>query len=236
MPNAYQVSILAINEVHSLVGTWDNDLLRKLLELAEADDLGDIADGDLLDMSLMVLQDLGNQKAGELVLEVVFGNSMRPGVRQNLVDDLQDAEPWSDFAEISQQRGIFIAVCLLHKAFPTRYSTPDAIKLRVRIQPLSNSPAAALTTPRADWMIRLLAHGMSEHSIVHRLYSAELKTGEFRDAAGLIWDCEPVDERPGTDTSRTFDITASSQLFNTLTARQSFTAQDRSSSPPTPKT
>jgi hypothetical protein len=222
MPSACQVTILSVSEVHTLTDAWGNDSLRKLLELAEVDDLGDIAEGDLLDMSLMALQDLGNQKAGELVLEVVFGDSMRPGVRQNLVDDLQENEPWNDFAEVSQQRGIFVAVCLLHKAFPTRYGTPDALELRVKIQPLASSGAAALEAPRADWLIRLLARGMSEHAIVHRLYSAELKSGEFKDAPGLIWDCEPVDDPDGTDTSRTFDITASAQLFNTLTARQSF--------------
>jgi len=225
MPSSYQVTIESISEIHTLTGTWDNKSLRALLNLAEVEDLGDIADTDLLEISLMVLQDLGNQKAGELVLEAVFGDSMRPGVRQNLVDDLQDREPWNDFAEVNQQRGIFIAVCLLHKAFPTRYGTPDALKLRVRFQPLAHSGAAALITPRADWLIRMLACGMNEHAILHRLYSAELKTGEFADATGLIWDCEPVEDPAGTDTSRTFDITASSQLFNTLTARQTFTAE-----------
>lgn len=230
MPSSYQVTIESINEIHTLAGTWDNESLRALLKLAEVDDLGDIADTDLLEISLMVLQDLGNQKAGELVLAAVFGDSMRPGVRQNLVDDLQDSEPWNDFAEINQQRGIFIAVCLLHKAFPTRYGTPDALKLRVRFQPLSQSGAAALITPRADWLIRMLACGMSEYAIVHRLYGAELKTGEFSDAPGLIWDCEPVEEPAGSDTSRAFDITASSQLFNTLTAGQSFTAEVKKSS------
>lgn len=222
MPSSFQVTILSVSEVHTLTGAWDNDSLRRLLKLAEFDGLGDIADGDLLEMSLMVLQDLGNQKAGELVLETVFGDSMRPGVRQNLVDDLQENEPWNDFAEVSQQRGIFVAVCLLHKAFPTRYGTPDALELRVRIQAPTSSGVAALEAPRADWLIRLLARGMSEHAIVHRLYGDELKSGEFRDAPGLIWDCEPVDDPAGTADSRTFDITASAQLFNTLHARQSF--------------
>lgn len=224
MPGSFQVAILSISEIHTLKGAWDNDALRALLKLAEVDDLGDIADDDLLEMSLMVLQDLGNQKAGELVLEAVFGDSMRPGVRQNLVDDLQDAEPWNDFAEISQQRGIFVAVCLLHKAFPTRYGTPDALKIRVRFEPLASAGAAALTTPRADWLIRMLARGMDEYAMVHRLYGAELKAGEFKDAPGLIWECEPVEDPAGTAASRTFDITASSQLFNTLAARQSFMA------------
>lgn len=224
MPGSYQVTIVSKNEIHALKGTWDNDALRALLELAEVDDLGDITDADLLEMSLMVLQDLGNQKAGELVLEAVFGDSMRPGVRQNLVDDLQDAEPWNDFAEISQQRGIFVAVGLLHKAFPTRYGTPDALKIRVRFEPLASAAAAALKAPGADWLIRLLARGMDDYAMVHRLYAAELKAGEFKDAPGLIWECEPVEDPAGTASSRTFDITASSQLFNTLAARQSFTA------------
>jgi hypothetical protein len=224
MPGSFQVTILSISEIHTLKGAWDNDALRLLLKLAEVDGLGDIADDDLLEMSLMVLQDLGNQKAGELVLETVFGDSMRPGVRQNLVDDLQDAEPWNDFAEISQQRGIFVAVCLLHKAFPTRYGTPDALKIRVRFEPVKSAGAAALTAPRADWLIRMLARGMDEYAMVHRLYGAELKAGEFKDAPGLIWECEPVEDPAGTTTSRTFDITGSSQLFNTLAARQSFLA------------
>jgi len=222
MTSSYQVTVLSVSEVHELTGSWEIESLRSLLELAEVDELGDIADADLLEMSLMVLQDMGNQKAGELVLETVFGDSMRPGVRQNLVDDLQENEPWNDFAEVSQQRGIFVAVCLLHKAFPTRYGTPDALELRVKIQSLTKSAAAALDTPQAAWLIRLLAGGMSEHAIVHRLYSAELRSGEFKDAAGLIWDCEPVDEPASMDNSRTFDITASAQLLNTLTVRQSF--------------
>ena len=224
MPGSFQVTILCISEIHTLKGAWDNDALRTLLKLAEVEGLGDIADDDLLEMSLMVLQDLGNQKAGELVLETVFGDSMRPGVRQNLVDDLQDAEPWNDFAEISQQRGIFVAVCLLHKAFPTRYGTPDALKIRVRFEPVKSAGAAALIAPRADWLIRMLARGMDEYAMVHRLYGAELKAGEFKDAPGLIWECEPVEDPAGNTTSRTFDITASSQLFNTLAARQSFMA------------
>jgi len=229
MPSPYQVTILSVSEIHSLTGTWDNDSLRALLELAEVDDLGEIDDADLLDISLMVLQDLGNQKAGELVLEAVFGDSMRPGVRQNLVDDLQDSEPWNDFAEISQQRGIFIAVCLLHKAFPNRYGTPDALKIRVRFEPVSKAGLTVLNPPRADWLLRMLACGMDENTILHRLYDQELKSGEFSDAPGLIWECEPVDDPAGSATSRTFDITASSQLFNTLNTRQTFMAEAKTS-------
>ncbi len=222
MPNLYAVTIESIKEVHSLPGSWENDALRELLALAEVDDLGEIADADLLDMVLMVLQDLGNQKAGELVLEAVFGDAMRPGVRQNLVADLQEDEPWTDFAEVSQQRGIFVAVCLLQKAFPRRYGTPDALQLRVKVTAQSSAGAPPMQAPQADWLIRLLACGMSEHNIVHRLYADELKAGKFKEADGLIWDCQAVDA--DSDNSRTFDLTAAAQLFNSLSPGQAFKA------------
>ena len=115
MPNTYHVSILSLDEIHSLTGAWGNDDLRKVLALAAADDIGEIADGDLEEICLMSLQDIGNQRAGEIVLEAVFAESMRPGVRQNLVDDLEEDQPWNDFAQISQQRG-----CVEH--FPSRGS------------------------------------------------------------------------------------------------------------------
>lgn len=118
-----------------------------------------------------------------------------------------------------------ISAGLLHKAFPNRYGTPDALRVRVKLEARTGSAAAALfKDPKAAWLIRILSHGMSEHDIVHRLYGEELHTGEFRDAEGLIWDCEPVEDSADTDDSRTFVITASAQLFKTLSARQSFMA------------
>ncbi|MBT8061724.1 MAG: hypothetical protein KJO85_03515, partial [Gammaproteobacteria bacterium] len=110
MPSTYEVGIQSLEEVHSLPGIWSNEALRELLVLADMDDIGQVEDSELLEITIMALQDLGNQKAAELVLEAVFGESMRAGVRQNLVDDLQQDEPWEDFAEVSKQRGLFIAV------------------------------------------------------------------------------------------------------------------------------
>jgi len=224
LPNTFHVSLLSSDEVHSLNGEWGHEALRKILELADADDIGEIANDELEEICLMSLQDIGNQRAGEIVLEAVFGEGMRPGVRQNLVDDLQEDQPWNDFAEVSQQRGIFVAVCLLHKAFPTRYGTPDATRLTIRVQAETSAGLASIDPRQSAWLVRLLACGLSDDNIVHRLYGDELKKGEFTEASGLIWGAEIVEEPAEGALVWTMSIIASSQLFHSLTAGQQFKA------------
>ena len=224
MSKTYNVSIASITEVHTLDNIWNAAELRALLECADADDIGEFADDELLDVVLMVLQDLEHQKAGELVLNVVFGDSMRPGVRQNLVDDLEENEPWNDFAEVSQQRGIFVAVWLLQKAFPNRYGTPDALELRLSVHSKTADDLAALRKMQPQWLVRLLSCGMDEHNIVHRLYTDELRAGAFADAAGLIWQCGLVEGGSAEEGSCTLDVIASAQLFASLEAGQEFKA------------
>ncbi len=224
MPNSFDVSVLSQDEIHSLTGDWDNEALRKVLALADADDIGEIAEEDLEDICLMSLQDIGNQRAGEIVLEAVFDDSMRPGVRQNLVDDLQEDQPWDDFAEVSQQRGIFVAVCLLHKAFPIRYGTPDATRLTVRVQAETSAGLTSIDPRNCAWLVRLLACGLSDDNIVHRLYGDELIRGEFTEAAGLIWQAEMAEDSAEGALTRTINIAASTKLFNSLSAGQKFKA------------
>jgi hypothetical protein len=220
----FTVSVLAQDEIHALPGTWDGAAFKRVLELADADDIGEIAEGDLEDICLMTLQDLGNHRAGEVVLEAVFGESMRAGVRQNLVDDLQEDQPWDDFADVTKQRGIFIAVCLLQKAFPARYGTPDASRVRVQIQAQTDAGLAAIDPQKSAWLVRLLACGLDHNNFVHRLYEDELKSGPFAEAAGLIWEAVLLDDPDTPELARMIRVTGSSQLFGALFKGQQFKA------------
>ena len=218
----FHVSVLSQDEIHSLPGTWSTENLRRVLELADADDIGDVPDEDLKEMCLMSLQDLGVQRAGEVVLEAVFAEGMRPGVRQNLVNDLQEDQPWSDFADVSQQRGIFVAVCLLHKAFPTRFGTPDAIRVTVRVQAETDAGFTAIDPQQSAWLVRVLAGGLDRSTFLHRLYEDELKSGAFAEAAGLIWKADAVAQPEDSERSRTLTVFASSQLLGSLDAGRQF--------------
>jgi hypothetical protein len=193
MSKQFEVSILSARQVHSLPGIWPPDMLRAMLTLIEWDDVEQIEEKDLLDMTIMAIQDLGVQLAGERVLEVVFGDTMRPGVRQNLVDDLQQDEPWEDFANVSQQRGLFVAVVLLQRAFPGHFAIPDALALHFTVRGPVGADELRKKVSDPEWLVRLLARGMPETAPLLRLYETEIASGPFPDAAGVVWHCEVHD-------------------------------------------
>ena len=154
---------------------------------------------------------------------------MRPGVRQNLVDDLQQDEPWADYAVVAQQRGIFIAVVLLQQAFPNRYDTPEALVLRFNIRATSGSGEVDIDATRPAWLVRLLACGMSETDVLPRLYEAELASGPFTDAAGMIWQCERLSNDEGSNrNSATFELISSRLWFAPLARGMNFQARLKS--------
>ncbi len=166
--------------IHDLPDIWSPAQLIEVIDKTEIEGFADTAEEDLLDLTLMALDEIGHQKAGEAVLEVVFGKDMSPGQRQNLVDDLQDEEPWQDFSVVGQQRGIFIAVVLMHQAFPNRYPNPDARELSI----------SGLTEPATisnAQLVRSLGTAMSPNDVLRRLYEEELQKGEFADADHIIW-------------------------------------------------
>jgi hypothetical protein len=233
MSNQFEVTIHSVEEVHSLPGIWSNESLRQLLIAADMDDIGQVEDAELLDIAIMALQDLGNQQAGELVLDSVFGDAMRPGVRQNLVDDLQEDKPWEEFAMVAQQRGLFIAVVLLQKVFPNRYAVPDALRFRFTIRALSSAAFADMNASDPAWLMRLLSQGMSDTDVLNRLCEEELKAGPFVDAAGMIWHFVELDDESGgeggqvTGLSKSLDVIAPHVWLEPLKKGMVFNASAR---------
>jgi hypothetical protein len=110
------------------------------------------------------------------------------GVRQNLVDDLEDDRPWEQFASVYKQAGIFEAMVLLQQVFPQRYGIPDAVRLRLSVQATDAEAAACLRNgPSAPFILRLLASGMPDDAVLKRLYLSELQSDAFADAGAILW-------------------------------------------------
>jgi hypothetical protein len=197
-----------MSEIHQLPGSWPIEDLRHLLALADFDDV--VADSEVLDLTLMALQDLEEQGAGELVLKAVFGDALSPGVRQNLVADLRDERPWEQFAQIDKQAGVFTAMVILQQAFPQRYATPDALCMRLRITAADRASDRQLHgIPPAAFLLRLLAAGMPADATLNRLFETELAGGRFADAPHLLWLTLRADVVAAREHCHSFDLYAS---------------------------
>ena len=104
----YLVKVLELKKAYDLQGSWQDNDYRDLLERLEIDDIDELSSGDLLDILLMALQDLGPEDAADLVLAHKLQTSSTPGSRRNLVEDLLEGQrAWEQFADIRLHARIF---------------------------------------------------------------------------------------------------------------------------------
>ena len=216
----FQAHLVEWKEIHELPGGWPPSRLLSLLTSLEMDG---VSPDDAPEMALMALQDHEPDEAADFVLEAVFGETMRPGVRRNLAHDLTEERPWEDFADITQQVGIFNAVVLLQRAFPREYDKPDAVSATVRLDTASEKGQGWLDAPVPDpgLLIRILAGGMNDHAVLLRLFDEALQGASFPEAGSILWN---VSRPQGAESAREFLLISSHQWLDPLKDAKDWTA------------
>ncbi len=186
LKHRFQLTLEKWNDIQEFPYSWPTSRLRELLGLLEFADV--ISDDDVSDLVTMLLEDLGPRRAAEVVLEVVFGNQMSAGVRQNIAVDLQQDEPWSQHAAVDQQAGIFAAVVLLHRTLPKFFGRPEAVRFELTVQSLKPEASEWLSdNVNAGLIVRLLAQGMGPDATLNRLYGDEIEGDWFPEAGDILW-------------------------------------------------
>ncbi|MEZ4387166.1 MAG: hypothetical protein R3D98_06235 [Candidatus Krumholzibacteriia bacterium] len=220
-PRDFQAQLLAWQEIHELPDGWPGNRLLALLVRLEVDG---VAESEAADLALLALQDLAPDEAADRVLEVIFGDTMRGGVRRNLAHDLTGVRPWEEFADLSRQAGIFEAVVLLQKAFPRDYDRPDAVAVDLSLTTTSERGNAWLDAPTVDpaLLARIIAAGLDPRATLLRLFSASLAGPRFPEAAWILWR---VERQPGPGPDRRFRLVSSPQWFAPLQGLETWTAK-----------
>lgn len=224
MPSEYrefQARMQSFDQVHELPQGWPADRLQALLAGLQVDD---VPDPDALEMTLLALQDLKPAEAAECVLEAEFGDTMRPGVRRNLAHDLGEERPWEEFADIEMQVGIFNALVLLQPAFPREFGEPDAVSVVVELDTPGEKGKALLHAPTPDpvLLLRILAAGMDDRSILRRLYGEGLGELSEDGARAILWRAS---RRLGETGAGVFTLVSSHQWFDALKPAESWIAR-----------
>ena len=208
----FEAHLVSWKQIHELPDGWTPDRLQFLLSLLEVDG---VSDEEAWDMALLALQDRDHDAAAEVVLEAVFRESMRPGLRRNLSHDLTEERPWEDFADITQQAGIFNAVVLLQQAFPREYGVPDAVAIIVRLATTSEKGREWLGVLEPDpaLLVRILAGAMDDRAVLRRLFGESLKGARFPEARSILWRAS---RNAGPEGSFDFRMVSSHQWFDPL--------------------
>jgi hypothetical protein len=188
----FDVSVKGLKKIHDLPDSWGEADYRSLLGELEIDGVDDLGGSDLYDVLLMALQDLGAERAGERVLACRLQQRVSRGVRENIVQDLLEGQrAWEENSNLYLHAEIFAASVLLHAAFPAEYPKPDMMRLDLHLWAAGSAGKKLLEEPPgAAFVARMLADGMSEKSILERLFGKQLAGRSFPEAEGIVWQAE----------------------------------------------
>jgi len=220
----FEVSVVSVQEIHDMPGTWSDDDYHQLLIQLEVDGIDDVYGSDLLDMTVMALQDLEADAAADAVLAYKLGGSISAGARGNIVEDLlDDQRPWEEVSDIKLHAPIFAAAVLLQKAFPASYARPDMMRVILQVNAAIPEAAALLSKqPEAAFVARMLADAMSENSILERLFDEQLLAHSFPEADGIIWRAEFDDQSLAENPSVRLTVYSSGHWLDAMASISDF--------------
>ena len=79
---------------------------------------------------------------------------------------------------------------ILWEAFPNEFPTPDAVRVTLEVTPVDTASRIFLEQELLDsFVVRLLADGMPESAVLHRMFNDQISGGAFPEARSIVWEC-----------------------------------------------
>jgi hypothetical protein len=202
----FTVERLTFDTLTQLPNSWEPADYKALLTKTGYDNPDEIAANELTDMTHMALTDLEPTEAAQLVLEYLFEDQLTPGQIENLAYQMLTEKLWEENPELQQHEGFFKATQLLYTAYNGKFPRAEAVQFQVQLT-AEDAEALALfdQQPEAP-LLRLLAQGMPDNTLLKRLFHEQLDGTSFPEAPSIIWQLTPSQK---TEKSIVFDVVSS---------------------------
>jgi|TARA_E500000318_G_scaffold15660_2_gene16065 hypothetical protein len=197
MGNTYKVQVLHFSNILEIEGARTTRDFEALLDAMEYGDLSGLSDAEKREMCILSLQDREPEEAAYLVLKHDMADVLRDGQMRNAAGEMQDEKLWEEYSNSTLHERFFNAGSLLYAAFPKSFPKPDAVRLELQITAAGAGAKQLLKNVNNEsFLVRLLADGMDDHAILHRLYGDQLSGKSFPNAAEIVWTvrAEPAGE------------------------------------------
>jgi len=202
----FTVERLSFQHLAALPNAWQNADYLALLNTLNYENPEAIAPAELSEMAKLALTDLEPAEAAEVVLTHLFPEDLTQGQRDQLAHQLQTEKLWEENPNFALHKGFFNATQLLYDAYNGKFPHPQAVEFKVKITAASPADLAALDHEPAATLLRLLAPGLSDRALLHRLFSEQVAGGAFPEAASILWQFTPSEK---TADSVVYDIISS---------------------------
>jgi hypothetical protein len=204
--STFAVERLSFQHLAALPNAWQPADYLALLNKLDYENPEAIAPAELQEMTQLALTDLEPAEAAEVVLGHLFSEDLTKGQLDQLAHQLQTEKLWEENPNFALHKGFFNATQLLYDAYNGKFPHPQAVEFKVKITAASPADLATLDHEPAATLLRLLAPGLSDRALLHRLFSDQLAGGEFPEATSILWQLTPSEK---TDTSVVYDIISS---------------------------
>ncbi|REA63685.1 hypothetical protein DSL64_04420 [Dyadobacter luteus] len=214
----YKVKILSFEQIHELPGSWEKNDLLNLLNAMDYDNPSEIADAEIKEMCMMSLTDFEPEEAAKIVLDYTIDGRLTNGQIQNLSHEILSEKLWEEYPELHLHPDLFRSTQLLYDAYNGKFPRAEAVRFSVEIEGdisiFNEHPAAPL--------VRILAAGMSDRSLISRLFTDQLKDDKFEEAKDILWQLNVVSK---TETTVTYDIVSSAYWLEEIKYADSYEAE-----------
>ena len=211
MKNSFKVECLSFQTIQELPDSWDEQKYKGLLEVMEYSDISEIPSEELKEMCLMSLSDFDPDEAAKIVMEYVFKDKLTKGQIENLSNEMLDEKIWEEYADLSLHEEFFNVNQLLYEAYDGKFPRPNAVKFQIKVTTVQKDVLSIFEQFPEAPLIRLLVTGMSENTLIFRLFEEQVVGEKFKDAKDIIWQLKS--EKNG-DQEITFDIISSTYWFH----------------------
>lgn len=214
----YKVKILSFEQIHELPGSWEKNDLLNLLNAMDYDNPSEIADAEIKEMCMMSLTDFEPEEAAKIVLDYTIDGRLTNGQIQNLSHEILSEKLWEEYPELHLHPDLFRSTQLLYDAYNGKFPRAEAVRFSVEIEGdvsiFNQHPAAPL--------VRILAAGMSDRSLISRLFTDQLEGDKFEEAKDILWQLNVVSK---TETTVTYDIVSSVYWLEEIKYADSYEAE-----------
>lgn len=222
MSATFTIEINTCQKILSIANAWTRSDYHALMALMELDDgLEELTETDLKDMCLMSLNDLDSSAAANIVLTHLFSDELSAGKIDQLSHEMADDRLWEEYSDCLLHERFFSAYELLRSAFNGLFAQPTGVALTITVHAKHADELALLNEDLSANLIRLLACGLNDNGLMHRLYEDQLNGDDFPQAPGILWQIETL---ASGQLERQFKMISSSFWFGVLENYQSFDA------------
>ncbi|MDA3945871.1 MAG: hypothetical protein PF439_04225 [Helicobacteraceae bacterium] len=224
MEKKFNVEIVSFKKIDKIEDAWSSDDYRALLLMMDMDeeDVASIQPNELKEMCLMSLNDLEHHAAAKLLLTYVFQDAITEGKIDQICHVMADDKLWEEFADPAYHKRLFDAYGLLREAYNGIFPHPTGVQFHIKITSKGKEAFELFDDSLYPALVRLLASGLGEDAILHRLYDEQISGKKFTEAESIVWILK---ERSRSDLEREYEIVSSELWFGELADVDSFEAE-----------